>query len=450
MHHPLEKLYWTGFTAWHGRRESSFPFAPREEQLRVQNRRVRSIVAFAYETVPFYREFMKRRRLRPSDFRTASDLGQLPLLSGEDLSDNPGRFDSTAISNDRTLEMDTSGSTGLYKKVRHDCRALFLARAGGHRARQVLSHFTGRSLGYREVRVTRRGGTGPVVLAFYRDHSWVPSGVGLQRAMAYCDDSFGDNIRVINETKPEVLGGFGSYIGGIYRYAWMHDIPIHRPKVISYGGDALLSPDRRIIEDEYRIPVISRYQACEALNIAWQCERGEGFHISTDQVALRIVDASGNTQAPGTTGEVVISNLINRGTILLNYRLGDLAQLSSNACRCGRTLPSLLQLDGRTEDLILLHGGEAVHESELLSTLYAVPGAMQIQVTQYSLAKFLIRVVVSGDPETVRAGIAAAFLPLIGNPERVELEVIASDVIPQDKNGKFRSVICHWNREIVC
>jgi phenylacetate-CoA ligase len=228
----------------------------------------------------------------------------------------------------------------------------------------------------------------------------------------------------------------------------MHGTPVHRPKVISYGGDAMLKPDRRIIEEEYGIPIISRYQACEALNIAWQCEIGSGFHISTDQVALRIVDAAGRTLAPGNTGEVVISNLINRGTVLLNYRLGDRAQLSETSCRCGRKSPAIVGLDGRTEDLVLLPDGEAVHESDLLSTLYAVPGVMQVQVTQLGLSRFLIRVVASGDREAVRTGVAAAFLLLLGNPQGVELEVVAADVIPQDRSGKFRSVICHCDRDI--
>ena len=83
MKKSLSKLYWTGFTAWHGRDEKSFPYKPREELYRRQNRRLRAMVAFAYETVPFYREVMKRKGLQPADFQSVEDLEKLPLVSSE-------------------------------------------------------------------------------------------------------------------------------------------------------------------------------------------------------------------------------------------------------------------------------------------------------------------------------------------------------------------------------
>jgi len=444
----IEQVFWTGFTAWHGRAEKTLPFYPMEKLRRIQNRRIRAIVAFAYETVPFYSEYMRKHNLQPADFRSASDLEKLPLVGSEDLSKSPEQFNSTAIDNNKMLALDTSGSTGLYKVIRHDFKALFLSRAAGHRFRMVLSNFVGRSLGYKEVQVTRDGGTGPEILQFYKTHSWAPKGVELKRAMAFPENTFDENIRVINEIEPDVINGFGSYIGGIYRWAWIHSKRIHSPKIIVYGGDVLLEPDRRIIEDRYEIPIISAYQACESLKIAFQCEKGNGFHISMDQVALRIVDADGNTMPPGRSGEIVISNLVNRATVLLNYRLGDLGQLSSQPCSCGRTLPTLEELQGRMEDLIALSDGEAVHESVILSRLYSVPGVMQIQITQNSLTRFLIKVVCGTEREAaeVKKELADRFLETIEKADRISLDIEAVDIIPQEENGKFRSIISHCPR----
>ena len=44
---------------------------------------------------------------------------------------------------------------------------------------------------------------------------------------------------------------------------------------------------------------------------------------------------------------MVISNLVNRGAVLLNYRLGDVASLSTGKCSCGRILLMLSELEGR-------------------------------------------------------------------------------------------------------
>src|SRR6185369_15829969 len=121
------------------------------------------------------------------------------------------------------------------------------------------------------------------------------------------------------------------------------------------------------------IPVISSYQSCEFLRIAHQCERRGGFHLYSDQVALRVIDERGNDVAPGATGEAVASNLVNRATVLLNFRLGDRIALDAARCACGRTLPLIAAIDGRNDDLLLRRSGERVHESTVLRRLYAAP-----------------------------------------------------------------------------
>src|SRR5687767_3845367 len=88
----LSKAYWSAFTLWHARDEERLPYRPLDEIVGLQARRVRAIVAHAYEQVPHYREFMDREGLRPSDFRTADDLARFPVVTGEDVARTPERF----------------------------------------------------------------------------------------------------------------------------------------------------------------------------------------------------------------------------------------------------------------------------------------------------------------------------------------------------------------------
>jgi phenylacetate-CoA ligase len=53
----------------------------------------------------------------------------------------------------------------------------------------------------------------------------------------------------------------------------------------------------------------------EALRIGFQCEARQGFHISTDQVAVRVVDSAGADVAPGERGELILTNLTNRAMV---------------------------------------------------------------------------------------------------------------------------------------
>ena len=128
-----------------------------------------------------------------------------------------------------------------------------------------------------------------------------------------------------------------------------------------YGADRLSDADRLLIETEFGVPVLSTYQAVEALRIAFQCERRHVFHMSLDQVAVRVVDANGKALGPGSTGEIVISNLTNRATVLLNYKLGDVVTLGGSPCPCGRSLPTIERIEGRADDLIVLPGGQRAH-----------------------------------------------------------------------------------------
>ena len=54
---------------------------PREQLVERQNEQLRSLVAHAYETVPYYHRLMTERKLSPADFKTVEDLPKLPTLS---------------------------------------------------------------------------------------------------------------------------------------------------------------------------------------------------------------------------------------------------------------------------------------------------------------------------------------------------------------------------------
>jgi len=439
---PFTRAYWSAFTLWHARGQRSFAFRPPAQIETVRDRRVRAIVSHAYRTVPYYREVMDDRGLAPADIRTAADLVRLPIITGRDLAEHPENFDSRTISPSSSLEIDTTGSSGAYRRIRHDASALFQARAVGLREREVLRRFVGRNVGYREIGVAREGGTRPVIWDFYRAHSWVPRRFDLRRTALSPADSFERNLEVINSFRPDVIVGFGAYIGALFRWAWLNHRDVFRPKVISYGGDMLRPPDRELIERDFRIPVLSTYQACEALHIAFQCERGRGFHIHSDQVVVRVVDGEGRDLPPGRSGRIVISNLTNRATVLLNYELGDLVTLSEAPCPCGRSLPLIDSLEGRIEDLVLRPDGEMAHETVILPRLYGVPGVLQIQLEQKSLQVFCLRVVTREDARWARTRemLDAALRSVLGNGDGLSLEIEQVEEIACGPGGKYSAI----------
>ncbi len=437
------RLYWTVFSAWYAIRDLRLPLLAAARLRRIQDLRVRSIVRHAYRTVPHYRDVMVRLGLVPTDFRTAEDLQKLPITEGRELARHPERFLSSAVDPANCLSVDTTGTTGHYKTIHHDPRAVFLARAAGQRRRGVIARYVGRSYGYRELYVGPRGGTRDQVLRFLGQRSWAPPFLDLTRALASTAQSVQDGIDAINRHRPDVITGFGSCIGAIFRRTRLTGTDIHHSKVICYGGDHMQPADRNLIENDLGIPVISTYQSCEFLNIGYQCQPGSGFHLSVDQVALRIVDNEGRSLPPGQTGEIIISSLVNRATVLLNYRTGDLGFMSPDACSCGRNLPILADLVGRAEDPIVRADGEAVHESVILPRLYAVPGVWLAQLVQHAPESLTLRVVSApgSDPTSMSSRLRAAVAQTIGREAGEVLHIEHVDDIPTGPGGKYRAII---------
>jgi len=437
----LVKSYWSAFVLWNLRQESRLPYWPLDKVLAIQRRRIRSIVNHAYRYVLFYREAMLKAGLRPDDFQTAEDLERLPLVTKEELALAPERFRSRRYHDKNGLTLQSSGTSGQAVSVATNAAALFLALAHGHRSRLAMAGFVGRSLGYREAEIVRLSSVNTHVRGFYNSHSWTPAGIDLQRLRLPVDAPFEQNLARLNDFRPDAVVGYGSYLGAFFRWLHAHRIPFHRPKLICYGGDPMPDAERSLIEQELNIPVWSAYEASEAMRIAYQCELRQGFHLNLDQVAVRVIDQRGNRIGPGGTGEFVVSNLTNRATVMLNLRLGDIVTLGAADCPCGRTLPTIDRIEGRSDDLILQPDGSVMHPLAFLYRLQQVPGVIQAQLVQQELRRFLLRVACSPqvDWASARPQLESVLSSALG--QDIDLLIEPVDRIPPEPGGKVRAVI---------
>jgi phenylacetate-CoA ligase len=438
---PLSRAGWSAYCLWHAQGDERLPFRPLDEILAMQRRRVRAIVRHAYASVPHYREAMDRAGLRPRDLRSAEDLARLPLVSGEELAAEPERFASRRYPAPRTLELRSSGTTGRPKRVRHAHAALFLALATGRRQRAVLERFVGRRAGYREMTAHRPDAISFQLRRFYEELAWVPRRLEIERAALALDEDFAATVARVNEFRPDVLYGYGSYVGAIYRWAQERGRELHRPRVVWYGADRMADADRELLERDLAVPVVSTYQADEALRIAFQCELRRGFHLCLDLVAVRVIDAGGRDVAPGGTGEIVISNLTNRATVLLNYRLGDLVTVSAETCACGRSLPTIESIDGRANDWLVLADGALRHPLPVVHALQSVPGVVRIQLAQDREGEVRLLAVAAAEAHwpALHAQLAAVLRDRLGAGLTFRVERVTE--IPREPGGKVRVVV---------
>ena len=443
----LTRIRTTGTVAWLARREASLVRQAEEELAAIQSRRLQAMVQHACRNVPYYREWIRKAGTEPGDLRTAADLARMPLVDKLDLTLEPERFFAPGYENKDGLTLLSSGTSGRRRRFRYDAPALFEALAAGRRQRIALQPLVGREAGYRELVFNREGSAGQQIRRFWEDRTVVPRPVELTRRYLAPSLPFPELLAGVNEFKPDVVRGIGSHVGAFFRWVAETGSRILKPKVVVYGADAMLPDDRAVIERELGIPVLSTYQAVEALRIGFQCEARRGFHISTDQVIVRVVDNRGRDVAPGQRGEVVLTSLTSRATVVINYRLGDIVTTAPQTrCTCGRTLPLIVdEIDGRLDDLIVREGGTRVHALTILPRLQAVDGVRQVQVVQEDLDAFRLRVIWGRGCDEQPAELVRRMSAVLG--ERIRVEVEPVKVLAQEPSGKVKSVFCELDRQ---
>ena len=213
---------------------------------------------------------------------------------------------------------------------------------------------------------------------------------------------------------------------------------------MTQGGDHLPPSARRYLCDTLGIPVVSLYGSREAPQIGFQCERQDHLHLNVDLYPVRIVDADGAGVGDGERGDVVVSNLVDRATVLLNYRLGDVAATRPGSCACGRSLPLLSLLEGRLHDWLVVPGAGACTRSASSRRSSASPAFRSCRSPRTARRSCVPPSWPGGTASTASAGASARMARLLGDATAVEVHFV--DALPRDPSGKPRTVVSHVTR----
>ena len=418
------------------RGQRRIPFLSADEIARRRDAAVREIVRFAARTVLHYRDLFHEAGIDPRGIRGADDLEALPLLEKGDVQRDPSRFrPDTRLAH--ALVLRTTGSTAMPLEVVHDRRSALANIAYGERERAVEARAAGAAR-FLAVDIRASAGTGSHIHGFYDRETFRPTRPRSPRLVV--GTPVDEVLAELGRLRPALVRGYGTYLELLFRTALARNRAFHRPRAVVYSGDTMSVSGRELIEG-LGVRVLSRYNAVECFKIAYTCEERTGFHLHADLCHIRLVDPTGRDVRAGERGEIVISNLVNRGTVLLNYRLGDLARMDDTPCPCGRTARRLVDLDGRVDDVIELGGGSFVYPTEVWHALRDRPELFRYQLVQLEPTEFELRVVTRahtiGDADAVDAA-AADLSALLGGARVTAVRVTE---LPAEPGGKFRHLV---------
>jgi phenylacetate-CoA ligase len=438
----LTRLAWNAYLAYQMLGQKQAAFLPPGEIRDKQSRRLRSTVRYAFRNVPYYRETMTRLGISPGEIRTVDDLPKLPLIERAQLQRDPEYFLSRAVDRKRCVEVRSSGSSGAPKVLWHDPASLFQNAAHGERERPAMRAALGSWAGYRETVIASPvNPTQKIVQEFVRKAGLFPNGVRIERQYLLLSEPVETSNARMSDYRPDLLYTYGSYMAMLCAYWRRHGRPEHLPKAILYTSDNLPEPDRRWLADECGIPVFSVYGSVEALKMAFSTSLCDGMHVNSDLYPLRIVGPDGRDTGPEEHGEVVVSNLVNRATVLLNYRLGDLAALSPQPCPCGRTLPLILRPTGRVDEIIELADGSILHPVVFRELCLREEGILRFQIEQTAPSAFRISLVIAPgtDGPRLAQSVGARFRNRFGDSATAEICLV--DELQRTLAGKTPAVM---------
>jgi phenylacetate-CoA ligase len=212
-------------------------------------------------------------------------------------------------------------------------------------------------------------------------------------------------------------------------------------KVAFVTGEVLYPYQRTAIADTLNCPVANGYGGRDSALIAHECPRG-GMHVLADAVILELLDADGRLVPAGEPGEIVITDLHSHEVPFIRYATGDIAVLSPGACSCGRPLPLLEKVEGRSNDSVMSPDGRTINSLALIYAVREIEGIERFRIHQMALDGFSIQLVCNDryQPES-EDRIRKGWSQLLRCPVSVQFEYVPQ--LAPDPSGKFRHVISH-------
>ena len=329
----LSKVWRTGRVFLEAMAERRAPYRSAARLREIQNRRVREMIRHAFETVPYYRDHMREKGLKPEDFQTAEDLAQLPMVDRSFVKENNALFRSSRFPDELCTRLESGSGSTTFWDIAAGVKRLSIAE----RDRVIWLKLAAPRGPMRQVFLLPDTSSSRKIRKFFDTQVMTPR---FLVARFYVDPKlpFDAVAKQIEQLRPDVVFSYGSYLEEFSRYLRNHRQSGGMPKLWVYGADTLTEPWREIVQREMNCHVIAHYSSTECGRIGFECEQQQGYHLNIDVCHVRTVREDGSNCADGEVGQVVVSNLLNRATVLLNYLQGDLAEFTakrvSAAARC--------------------------------------------------------------------------------------------------------------------
>ena len=325
--------------------------ASREDILKIQNEKIVKQVKYVYDNVPYYRNLMDKKGVKPEDIQSVDDIKKLPFLTKDDLREAyPYGLLGTDLKNCVRIQ-STSGTTG----------------------KRVVAFYTQKDIDMWEECCARAivaaGGTDEDVCQVCYGYGLFTGGPGLNGGshkvgcltLPMSSGNTDRQIQFMMDLNATILcctPSYAAFIGeSLAEKGYKPED--NKLKAGIFGAEPWTEEMRRNIEKGLGIKAYDIYGLTETSGpgVAFECSEQTGMHINEDHFYAEIIDPeTGEVLPEGSKGELVFTSLDKEAFPLLRYRTRDICVLSRKPCSCGRTHVKMSKPMGRSDDMLIIRG----------------------------------------------------------------------------------------------
>jgi len=431
MHASFAEIYSLMYFSWLQRTQ----WFSQGKLKELKGKRLRFLLEHIYRYVPFYHRVFRARGLTPSDIKSTDDLVRLPIVTKDDIRNNFHEFLSRNFQRHVPVLNSTSGSTGEPFRYYIGRKTVGIAKAAmwrgwghaGYKLGDKMAVLAGLSLvsGKEDIfraaakKVIRRTVNFPAI--------------NLRKEI------LDDYAKSMSQFKPKFIRGYPSSIYFFADFLKEEKVNLIRPRAVFTTAEMLLPYQRKLIKEVFQCAVFDGYGALDGGTMAFECEEHCGYHMAVEKAVMEFCDDDGDQVAEGEKGRIVATDLFNYAMPFIRYDTGDVGVYSTEACPCGRMLPLMKKILGRTTDILHFKNG-AVLSGPSLTLIFKDFDIKQYQVVQTSDDSMVVRILKGktySDKDTRE--IFHVLKKSVGAEVEVKFEFV--DNIPSTKSGKWKIVI---------
>jgi phenylacetate-CoA ligase len=122
-------------------------------------------------------------------------------------------------------------------------------------------------------------------------------------------------------------------------------------------GETVPDGARELVAERLGARLAGLYSCQEIGGMACECEQAPHYHVAAENALIEILDDDCRDVVPGGRGRVVVTGFYNYAMPFIRYVLGDVAVAGAGPCACGRTLPVIARIVGRTHAAFAFRDG---------------------------------------------------------------------------------------------